>query len=575
MTRPFDSGEREPQLKATREKTTAERTDDARRHFFQVWMVIGAAALIYMFGFVLDVLSLPVAIIVWTIVFVLVLRSPVDALERRGVRRGLGTTIAFAGMFAVLAALVVIMFSPMFGVNDQFANIFSALPVYVQGLIDWANSFYDRYASLLQDDTVRGWIDAGSKSLADWASSVAKQSANGVVLFGTGIANVFVVLGFALVVAFWTLMELPAIDREVDRLVPDNHKEEADMLRIAFTRIMGGYIRATVLQCFIIGTACGIGFAVLGVPNAAALGLITGVLNLIPVVGPWIGGAVAAVVGLFVSPITAVLALVLTVCVQQFVYTFIGPKLMQNSVDVHPAIVIVALLVGGAIGQSMGGLMGNIVGMLLSIPFAAIAKTVFVYYFEKNTGRQIVAEDGVFFRGNPSVLDGENGEPDAMADAISPTPSKAFAPSSLVVALSSHGEKVSWLRLPRRPPRPMRLFAFLGRLLLLFGGFRILHRRQGHKLGKQRLNLFLGSGEARICAGLFTLGLAACVGDQANCPFEAPRVVFANEGFAVEAVAVHAAKPAIFGDFVPRGIVERLGEKGFNVGIGHGNSVLY
>ena len=213
------------------------------------------------------------------------------------------------------------------------------------------------------------------------------------------------------------------------------------MLRIAFTRIMGGYIRATVLQCFIIGTACGIGFAVLGVPNAAALGLITGVLNLIPVVGPWIGGAVAAVVGLFVSPITAVLALVLTVCVQQFVYTFIGPKLMQNSVDVHPAIVIVALLVGGAIGQSMGGLMGNIVGMLLSIPFAAIAKTVFVYYFEKNTGRQIVAEDGVFFRGNPSVLDGENGEPDAMADAISPTPSKTFAPSSLVVALSSHGEK--------------------------------------------------------------------------------------------------------------------------------------
>ena len=114
---------------------------------------------------------------------------------------------------------------------------------------------------------------------------------------------------------------------------------------------------------------------------------------------------------------------------------------MQNSVDVHPAIVIVALLVGGAIGQSMGGLMGNIVGMLLSIPFAAIAKTVFVYYFEKNTGRQIVAEDGVFFRGNPSVLDGENGEPDAMADAISPTPSKPFAPSSLVAALSSHGEK--------------------------------------------------------------------------------------------------------------------------------------
>ena len=446
MAHSADSGEYEPQVKAVREKTArektaAERTDDARRHFFQVWMVIGAAALLYMFGFVLDVLSIPVAIIVWTIIFVLVLRSPVDALERRGIRRGLGTTIAFVGMFAMVAALVIVMFSPIFGVNDQFANIFSALPTYVQGLIDWANSLYDKYASLLQDDTVRDWIDAGSKSLADWASSVAKQSANGVVLFGTGIANVFVVLGFALVVAFWTLMELPAIDREFDRLVPESHKEEADMLRIAFTRIMGGYSRATALQCFIIGAACGIGFAILGVPNAAALGLITGILNLIPVVGPWIGGAVAAVVGLLMSPVTAVLALALTVCVQQFVYTFIGPKLMQNSVDVHPALVIVALLVGGAIGQNMGGLMGNIVGMLLSIPFAAIAKTVFVYYFEKNTGRQIVAEDGVFFRGNPSVLDGENGEPDAMADAISPTPSKPLVPSSLAAALNLNGEK--------------------------------------------------------------------------------------------------------------------------------------
>ena len=89
------------------------------------------------------------------------------------------------------------------------------------------------------------------------------------------------------------------------------------------------------------------------------------------------------------------------------------------------------------------------------------------------------------------------------------------------------------------------------------------------------MDLFLGTGEARVCAGLFALGLAACVGNQANSPLETPRIVFANERFAVEAVAVHATKPAIFGDFIPRGVVERLGGKGFNVGIGHGNSVLH
>ncbi len=422
------------------EGASAERTDDARRHFFQVWMVIGAAALIYAFGFVLDVLAMPVSILVWTVILVLVLRGPVDGLERRGVRRGLGTTIAFLGLFAFVGALVVVMFSPVFGVNEQFANMFAALPSYVQGLTDWANSLYERYATLLQNDTVRSWIDTGSKSLADWASAIARQSANGVVLFGTGVANMCMILGFSLVVSFWCLMELPALDREVDRLVPPKHKEEADMFRIAFTRIMGGYIQATALQCLIIGAGCGVCFAVLGVPNAAALGVITGTLNLIPVVGPWIGGAVAAVAALLVSPVTAVLAIVLTVCIQQIVYTFIGPKLMQNSVDVHPALVIVALITGGAIGGAMGGLMGNIVGMLLSVPFVAIAKTVFVYYFEKITGRQIVAEDGVFFRGKPAKLEGD-GAPDAMADAISPTPSKPFTPPAFISALDLGAKK--------------------------------------------------------------------------------------------------------------------------------------
>lgn len=192
------------------------------------------------------------------------------------------------------------------------------------------------------------------------------------------------------------------------------------MLHLTFTRVMGGYLKATLLQCFLIGLACGIGFHFIGIPNAAALGLITGVMNIIPVVGPWIGGVIAALVGLFVDPWAAFFALVLTIVVQQFVYTFISPKIMSNSVDVHPAIVIVVLLVGSAIGGSMAGLVGSVVGMLLSIPLAAILKTVFVFYFERETERQVVSEDGVFFKGMPSDLRDEDGAPDAVADAVAP-----------------------------------------------------------------------------------------------------------------------------------------------------------
>lgn len=411
-----------------------QRTDAARRHFYQVWMLIGVCILFYVLGFLLDVLATPVSILAWTIVFVLVLQGPVAWLEEHGIKRGLGTAIAYAGMAAVITALVILMCSPAFGVSDQFASMAAALPDYVNSLTTWATGMYERYAYLLQNDTVREWIDTASVSLADWASATAKQSASGVVLFGTGLANAVMEIGFALVVAFWLLMELPALSREIDRLVAPSRKEDVDMFRLACTRIMGGYLKATLLQCFIIGLVCGICFAIIGIPNAAALGLITGVLNIIPVVGPWIGGAVAAVVGLFVSPFASILALALTVVVQQFVYTFVSPKLMSDSVDVHPAVVIVALFVGSAVGSAMGGLVGSIVGMLLSIPFAAILKTVFVYYFERRTGRQVVAEDGVMFRGKPTASADDENAPDAMADAMAPALHKPVAPPAFLSA---------------------------------------------------------------------------------------------------------------------------------------------
>ena len=183
------------------------------------------------------------------------------------------------------------------------------------------------------------------------------------------------------------------------------------MLEITFTRVVGGYIKATLIQCGIIAVGCGICFAIMGLPSAAALGLITGVLNIIPVIGPWLGGALAGITGIFISPLICIIAIVYTVIVQQVVYTFISPKLMSNSVDIHPALVILALMIGSALGWAMSGFIGSFIGMLLSIPLAAAAKSIFVYYFEKKTGRSILDPEGVFFKGNSSDT------PNPLADA--------------------------------------------------------------------------------------------------------------------------------------------------------------
>lgn len=399
----------------------SDKTDKARRRFLNVWTIVGAIALTWVVVQLLNILSVPVAIAIWTTIIVFVLRGTVNKLEEIGINRTVGTAIGYVIMFAVLALVAFLLFSPGVGMNTQFANLIENVPVYVQGISDWANDMYARYAYMLEDESVRAFVTDVQASAMDWAGDFAKNSASGAIAFGTGLANAFMAIGFALVVAFWILMQLPQLGRECKRLVGDAHAEDLEMLHITFTRVMGGYIKGTLLQCAIIGVACGILFAVLGIPNSMALGGITGILNIIPIIGPWLGGGLAAIVGIFVSPLVAVIAILGTIVIQQFVYTFISPKIMSDSVDIHPALTLIALMAGSALGGAMGGLPGSLVGMLASIPAVAVAKSVFVYYFEKRTGRRLVSKDGVFFLGTPSSS--EDGDaPNPIADATSPHP---------------------------------------------------------------------------------------------------------------------------------------------------------
>ena len=399
----------------------SDKTDKARRRFLNGWTIVGAIALTWVVVQLLNILSVPVAIVIWTTIIVFVLRGTVNKLEEIGINRTVGTAIGYVIMFAVLALVAFLLFSPGVGMNTQFANLIENVPVYVQGISDWANDMYARYAYMLEDESVRAFVADVQASAMDWAGDFAKNSASGAIAFGTGLANAFMAIGFALVVAFWILMQLPQLGRECKRLVGDAHAEDLEMLHITFTRVMGGYIKGTLLQCAIIGVVCGILFAVLGIPNSMALGGITGILNIIPIIGPWLGGGLAAIVGIFVSPLVAVIAILGTIVIQQFVYTFISPKIMSDSVDIHPALTLIALMAGSALGGAMGGLPGSLVGMLASIPAVAVAKSVFVYYFEKRTGRRLVSKDGVFFLGTPSSS--EDGDaPNPIADATSPHP---------------------------------------------------------------------------------------------------------------------------------------------------------
>lgn len=378
------------------------KTLKSRRRLYAGVFIIVLAVLLYLAGQVLNILANPIAIVVWTTIIVFCLKGPVNALEKKGISRVWGSCVSFLLLIVALILLFWLLFSPSLGLGGQFASLIETIPGQINDLTHWLNQMYSQYSYIFQDDRVNSWINDTLKSIGGWFSSIASVSAEGVMSAGSSVANTALVLGFSLVVSFWVLIELPALGREIKRLFGPRYHEDLNIIYLTGTRVMGGYIKGTLLQCFLIGVGCGIGYAVMGIPSAAALGVITGLLNIIPVIGPWLGGAVAALISLFVSPLIALISLIYTIVIQQVVYTFISPKIMGNSVDIHPALVILALMTGSALGFAVSGFLGSIVGMLVSIPAVAAAKSLFVYYFEKKTGRIIVSEDGVIFKGEPS-----------------------------------------------------------------------------------------------------------------------------------------------------------------------------
>jgi predicted PurR-regulated permease PerM len=124
-----------------------------------------------------------------------------------------------------------------------------------------------------------------------------------------------------------------------------------------------------VLVALIVGVMMSFGFWVIDLDFWLIIGMIGGFLNIIPFVGPWVGGALGVAVGFVTaSPTTAFWAGVVAVVVQQIDNNFVSPTVLRATVRLHPAVVILVLLLGGAIG--------GLWGVLLAVPAMAAIKIV-------------------------------------------------------------------------------------------------------------------------------------------------------------------------------------------------------
>lgn len=197
--------------------------------------------------------------------------------------------------------------------------------------------------------------------LLDTMGNTAEAEA---VPLAEGIAYTLTQIGLALVMAVYWLTSRESALELLLRLSPHHRRAKVRQVWTDVETALGAYLRGQLALMLVVGVVCFLGLAVLGVPYAPALALIAGLTEAIPLVGPFIGGVPAVILGMTVSWEVALLVAGWYVLVQQLEAHLLVPRVMQRAVGLNPLLVIIALVAGGTLR--------GVLGALLAIPVVAV-----------------------------------------------------------------------------------------------------------------------------------------------------------------------------------------------------------
>ncbi len=194
-----------------------------------------------------------------------------------------------------------------------------------------------------------------------------------------------------LIVTFYLLLQSKELGRWMVQLIPAPYRTEICSLGRQIDHVLSAYIRGQLLLIIIMSVLTYIPLSILKVPYALVIAIASGVLELIPVLGPWSAAGIAMVVALFQPEVPFGLSSLGLAGLIGLIY-FILRQLEDSFVKVHPAVVIFAILAGGAIAGAFG--------LLLAIPLAAVIRIILSYLYPKIT-------DTLIPPGPPAVPDGQ------------------------------------------------------------------------------------------------------------------------------------------------------------------------
>lgn len=301
-------------------------------------------------------------------------------LRRKNISRPLAIVIVYVVGIGLVAG-VVAYFVPVIAEQVRFFG--RGAPYYFQRLQGLLR--YD-VAELLDGlpPAMRAWLEASIANLMDTLTDALQSGLEATIR--TLSQTISFLLG-VFMVPFWlfyVLNDEKEIRNSFYQLIPDVARADVRCIVRIIDGLLSAYVRGQLLMALIVGVASTITLLLLGINLAVLLGTFAGILDLIPIVGPWFGGVPAVLMALISDPVKALWVTLAFLGIQQLQGSLLVPHISGHAVRFHPATVMIVVVVGAEVA--------GLWGLLLCVPVAAIIRDVFRYLYVRTTEKGATPE---------------------------------------------------------------------------------------------------------------------------------------------------------------------------------------
>ncbi|MDY5874392.1 MAG: AI-2E family transporter [Bacilli bacterium] len=292
-------------------------------------------------------------------------------LENRGWKRGLACITVYLAFIIILFAFFGMLIPTLY---NQLNDLVAALPSIFNQVKLWVTNFLDKFNSSEMFNVAE--IESNIfKTMENLAGGLANDLPSKIVSIAGSLVSGIGTIGVSLVVGIYLLFDFNDVTDHLLKYIPKSHKEETKNLVDNIANELRKCVNGTLLVAFMVFVCDSIGFAFAGLKSPILFGLLCGITDLIPYIGPYIGGAAAVIVGFSQNPIIGIITLIVATIVQLIENYVLQPVVMSKTMQLHPVTIIIGLLI---FGHFFG-----IAGMILATPILSLFKVLYRFLANK------------------------------------------------------------------------------------------------------------------------------------------------------------------------------------------------